>query len=213
MIVWSRLYFDLEPYLSERAADGASLLAFYHRQLREVAEEEYLRGDEKPKRHSSLASYFASQDLFDPEKKTPNIRKLSELPYQQTHGALWDDLYKTLTDFEFLEAKCTHVAVATSGKGQDARKIHGGVYALQEDYQRALENWQGGPGPGRAKTGTRYPIIVAAVDFGNGPVIRCPACVELIPLQDGWLGQEITCPREGCNGWMKVNPFIAGRSR
>jgi hypothetical protein len=36
VVVWSRLYFDLEPYLAERKADGVSLLSFYHRQLGEV---------------------------------------------------------------------------------------------------------------------------------------------------------------------------------
>ena len=37
MAVWSRLYYDLEPYLSEREVEGARVLAFYHRQLGEVA--------------------------------------------------------------------------------------------------------------------------------------------------------------------------------
>ena len=32
-VVWSRMYHDLEPYLAEQAADGASLLGFYHRQV------------------------------------------------------------------------------------------------------------------------------------------------------------------------------------
>ncbi len=35
--VWARLYSDLEPYLSEREVEGARVLAFYHRQLGEVA--------------------------------------------------------------------------------------------------------------------------------------------------------------------------------
>jgi hypothetical protein len=35
--VWSRLFYDLEPYLSEREVEGARVLAFYHRQLGEVA--------------------------------------------------------------------------------------------------------------------------------------------------------------------------------
>jgi hypothetical protein len=141
VIVWSRLYFDLEPYLTERSADNASLLSFYHRQLREVVEALYLSGDDKPHRHAHLSSYFAKQDLFEPRKKTPNVRKLSELPYQQTHGEKWDDLHATLTDFEFLEAKLTHVAVVTSGKGDDTKTIYGGVYELQEDYRRALEKF------------------------------------------------------------------------
>ncbi len=139
VVVWSRLFFDLEPYLTERAADGASLLAFYHRQLREVVEQDYLSGEAKSARHRVLARYFADRPLFEEEGKTPNIRKLSELPYQQTRAELWEDLYHTLTDFDFLEAKCTHVAVVTEGHGPEARKIHGGVYELQEDYRRALE--------------------------------------------------------------------------
>ena len=40
-----------------------------------------------------------------------------------------------------VEAKCTHVAVATSGQGDGARAIYGGVYELLEDYQRALERF------------------------------------------------------------------------
>jgi len=141
VIVWSRLYFDLEPYLTERSADGASLLGFYHRQLREVAESEFLFGANKPARHAQLANYFGAQELFEPEKKTPNIRKLSELPFQQTYGEQWDELHATLTDFDFLEAKCTHVAVITSGRGDNVKTIYGGVYELQEDYRRALERF------------------------------------------------------------------------
>jgi NACHT domain- and WD repeat-containing protein len=141
VVVWSRLYFDLEPYLTERSADAASLLSFYHRQLREVVEAEFLSGDKKPARHAHIADYFAHQDLFEPQKKTPNVRKLSELPYQQTYGGKWDELHATLTDFEFLEAKLTHVAVITSGKGENAKTIYGGVYELQEDYRRAVEKW------------------------------------------------------------------------
>jgi hypothetical protein len=36
VVVWSRLYADLEPYLTERRADGTALMAFYHRQLGQV---------------------------------------------------------------------------------------------------------------------------------------------------------------------------------
>lgn len=54
-------------------------------------------------------------------------------------GDMWDELHQTLTDFEFLEAKCTHVAVTTEGSGATERKVYGGVYELQEDYRKALE--------------------------------------------------------------------------
>ena len=139
VVVWSRLYSDLEPYLTERSADGVSLLGFYHRQLREVAEAKFLSGAEKPARHAHIADYFARQDLFEPQTKSPNVRKLSELPYQQTYGEQWDLVRATLTDFEFLEAKLTHVATTASGRGERAHTIYGGLYELREDYRRALE--------------------------------------------------------------------------
>jgi serine/threonine protein kinase len=61
-----------------------------------------------------------------------------------------DELRTTLADFDFLEAKMTHVVVATSGSGDDARTIHGGVYELHEGYRRALERL---PSDGSAGTG------------------------------------------------------------
>ncbi|MGQ0734254.1 MAG: AAA family ATPase [Acidobacteriota bacterium] len=139
VVIWSRLYFDLRPYLTERRADETSLFAFFHRQLDQVARDRYLN-PVKASRHRALAEYFGEQALVMGEARTPNIRKLSELPYQQTSaGDMWDQLYATLTDFDFLEAKCTHVAVTTEGSGPDARKVYGGVYELQEDYRRALD--------------------------------------------------------------------------
>ena len=38
VVVWSRLSLDLEPYLTERAAPGGTVLTFYHRQLAERVE-------------------------------------------------------------------------------------------------------------------------------------------------------------------------------
>jgi hypothetical protein len=54
------------------------------------------------------------------------------------------------------------------------------------------------------------PIIVTAADFGHGPAVRCPFCLEQLPLEEGWLGQVIDCPRLGCEGRMRVNPFVVG---
>jgi len=144
VVVWSRLYFDLEPYLTERSADNTTLLTFYHpTTVGKKVVEKYLSGDLKIERHEMLAQYFGGQKLFieKDNEKVPNLRKLSELPFQQTYGEMWDNIYNTLTDFEFLEAKCTYVSVTTTGKGEDAKKIYGGVYELMEDYRLALEKF------------------------------------------------------------------------
>ncbi|MFY9573558.1 MAG: hypothetical protein WAV20_19340, partial [Blastocatellia bacterium] len=94
VVVWARLYLDLEPYLTERNADGTSLLSFYHRQVNEAVVENYLAGTVKRHRHCSLAAYFGEQDLKSEKggRQLPNVRKVAELPYHQTHGELWDDL-------------------------------------------------------------------------------------------------------------------------
>ncbi|MFQ5864544.1 MAG: AAA family ATPase [bacterium] len=106
VVVWSRLYFDLEPYLTERSADGTTLLAFYHRQLGEVVAETYLGGEPKRQRHRGLARYFGDLALWVEKYKAPNLRKVSEQPYQQTCGEMWKELEATLCCLEFIEAKC-----------------------------------------------------------------------------------------------------------
>jgi WD40 repeat protein len=134
-VVWSRLYFDLEPYLTERAADGTSLLAFYHRQFEEIVSEDFLAGKTKHAMHKALAEYFGAQALqFETDgKRSPNVRKVSELPYQQALGELWDGLEQTLCDLLFIEAKCAagmihdlmadyNLAMATLPKGQENRR-------------------------------------------------------------------------------------------
>src|SRR5262249_35451420 len=70
-IYWSRLYFDLAHYLSERQADATTVLAFYHRQVAEAADRLYLAGDARRRTHQLLASYFAGQphQLRDPAQR------------------------------------------------------------------------------------------------------------------------------------------------
>lgn len=140
VVVWSRFYSDLEPYLSEHSSDGASLLGFFHRQMGEAVDVDILAGEGKARIHAKLAAYYAKQPLFAEKdgRKAPNLRKLSELPFQQARGELWQALYETLTDFEFLEAKCTYSGTIQAPEGEKGRKLYGGVYELIEDYQRAL---------------------------------------------------------------------------
>lgn len=110
--VWSRLLFDLRPYLTERSADGIELLGFYHRQLEEIVAEVYLSDGKRLGRHRELAGYFAGQDLrWLVGGQSPNLRKMAELAFQQAHGALWADLGNTLNDLEFLDAKTACMGV------------------------------------------------------------------------------------------------------
>jgi WD40 repeat protein len=124
-VVWSRLFFDLEPYLTERVAGGASVLGFYHREFGEEAARTFLPGANARARHAALAGYFGRQSLLAANSPagTPNLRKLEELPYQQARAELWDELVDTLCDLHFVETKCSA----------------GLTYDLLNDYRVALE--------------------------------------------------------------------------
>ena len=129
VVVWSRLYHDLEPYLAERQAPGGlAVLGFYHRQVAEAAALRYCAGGEAIARHRGLAAYFSGQPTWlDARGGRANVRKAAELAYQQTRGALWPELTATLTDFDFLEAAVRGLS----------------VYALEADYRDALAAWGG----------------------------------------------------------------------
>jgi hypothetical protein len=211
-VVWSRLYFDLEPYLSERAADATLLLTFYHRQLRGIVEDDYVAGDAGVQRHRQLAAYFANDEIQPLERQadgsvTANLRRLAELPYQQTSGGLWDETFKTLTDFRFLEAKAEHAGVieTTDREGRVSR-TYTGVYQLQDDYALAMARM-----PGTDATRLRRRIIVTGTDSGDGLTLRCPHCSEASALNQQWRGQDASCPKFG--GPLRVNEFIAARQR
>jgi len=107
-ILWSRLYYDLRPYLTERMAEGVATLDFYHGQLREVVEQDYLKDDVQTDRHRMLAQFFGRARRRAEEEGTkwsPSERELSEWPYQLACAESWHELHDVLMDFEFLQAK------------------------------------------------------------------------------------------------------------
>lgn len=179
-VVWSRLYFDLEPYLTERSADGTHLMAFYHHQLAEGVTNDFLKVEVKRMRHQSLAQYFKSLPLWFDEKgkRTPNLRKLSELPYQETHGGMWEELEQSLCDLHFIEAKFAA----------------GMAYELLADYDRI--------GAYRARTG---PPVITARLHQNRYGIHCPFCLAWKNIKRENIGAMISCP--DCSARLKVNPF------
>lgn len=58
-LLWTRIRNDLPNYLSEREADGVSVLNWYHRQFKEAAKERYFKNQNLANYfHSSIAEYF-----------------------------------------------------------------------------------------------------------------------------------------------------------
>lgn len=123
-VLWSSLYFDLKPYLTDRAADRTVVLSFFHRQFKEIVEQDYLSGKDRKKRHRALAEYLGGMDTVTRAdgQESLNVRKLAELSYQQRKAKMWADLEKTLCDLDFLLAKCSA----------------GLVYDLVADYDAVL---------------------------------------------------------------------------
>jgi NACHT domain- and WD repeat-containing protein len=142
MVVWSRLYYDLKPYLAERGAQGAAVLNYFHRQMRDAAESEYLKGKAETQRHTALAKYFESKPNHFGENgsKTFNARKLSELPYQQRKSGMWEELEATLCDLSFIEDKCAA----------------GLIYDLLADYAAALRSADAGSRKARIGSFERF---------------------------------------------------------
>jgi WD40 repeat protein len=147
-IVWSRLYFDLAPYLTQRGVEGTATLDFFHRQLRETVEHDHLTGAAKAARHRALARYFDAQPLSIEAKSAaaPNLRKLGELPFQLAQAGQWRDLEALFTSFAFLRAKLEGLgmlaavedfdmarqAARESAAGSRLRQRRGPVQAVQD---------------------------------------------------------------------------------
>jgi hypothetical protein len=220
VVLWSRLSFDLAPYLTERRTETGNLLAFYHRELQDVASEEYAAGAAGQALHSRMADYF--RELADPRgddswtgARGPARRGLSELPHHLTCAERWDDVTDVLTDFTFLEQKATRVGVVEQPGGQP---LHTGVFALEDDYDEALAGLGG-----TEEARPRPRLVVTAVDLGQGLVVRCPHCNTVHPCDrpcetcgvthrlEDLRGREISCPNPACGGPLRVNEFVVER--
>ncbi|PKO13191.1 MAG: hypothetical protein CVU39_20040 [Chloroflexi bacterium HGW-Chloroflexi-10] len=126
IVIWARLFFDLEPFLNQREADDSSVLVFYHRQVGEAARTLYLR----PGCHAVLSDYFFSLPIYlDNKKQILNLRKLSEMVYQQINAGQMERFIQTMLDFNYLMAKVKGHAI------QDLVKEYG--QALETDIKQS----------------------------------------------------------------------------
>jgi len=117
-ILWSRLYFDLAPYLTTARIDGAILFRYFHREFKEVIEEELLAGKAGEAIHASLAIMFSmmgdqnTDTLFRQtdaggQQQSPALRRIMEEPWQLAKANQHEKLIKLLTNFGYCMAKCS----------------------------------------------------------------------------------------------------------
>lgn len=111
IIIWSRFFFDMEPYMMEISSDGLFLLSFYHRQFLDAVKSRYLSNtDDQKTIHRKLADYFRIQadPAIDLTWSGDYKRGFSELVYH-TRGFAPDpagddeEIYKLADDQHFLE--------------------------------------------------------------------------------------------------------------
>ena len=136
-VVWSRLYLDLEPYLSDRSADGTSLLTFYHpTTFGQAAKRRYLSGEKIILRHHAMAEYFEAQPLeWEGERKRANLRKISEWPFQQVLAQDWSMLQRSLLDYDFLQAACN------AGRVRKVIEDFEWAESIRSDLALLLKDW------------------------------------------------------------------------
>lgn len=209
VVLWSRLSFDLEPYLAERMLDGSPLLNFYHRELGDVATAVFLSDGKDQPYHSRLADYFRfkADPKYDRSWTGNSLHGLSELPYHLTKASRYEDVFQTLTDFKFLENKAAEVGVLErkDEKGNPVR-VYAGILQLQDDYEFALRTM-----PGEDGAGDRAPLILTALETSQGLTVYCPVCNKHSPIRKEMLDTVIACPQETCKAPIKLNPFMVRR--
>ena len=102
--IWSRLRFDLAPYLTERAAPGANVLTFYHRQVAEWVQEHFVKAtDQSWQPHRWLADYFTACAKGSAEEwETESVRGYAECIYQLIEAEQHEQAAGLLCNFPFL---------------------------------------------------------------------------------------------------------------
>jgi len=85
---------------------------------------------------------------------------------------------------------------------------HATCLALHRSRPLAAVGDEGGNAYLVESLGLEYgPIVVTAVDVGQGSEVRCPHCGQVIAVPSDWLGREVECPRDHCDGGLRVNPL------
>ena len=123
-ILWSRLFFDLQPYLGLSEVDGALVMRWFHREFSEVVRDKYLSTQGARKTiHLGLSkvfkdletelrpmetnddSLFRNTDISSKQLSVA-LRRIMEQPWQLAKAGLIDEIHELLNNLGFCLAKC-----------------------------------------------------------------------------------------------------------
>ncbi len=123
-ILWSRLFFALQPYLGSAQVDGSLLMRWFHREFEQLIKARYLASDEdRMAIHGALADTFLELEReLRPEETNDDalfrstdasgkqvsaaLRRVMEQPWQLAMADRQQDLMALLNDFGFCMGKC-----------------------------------------------------------------------------------------------------------
>lgn len=107
-MVWSRLYYSIKNSMKQVSVEGHELIDFYHLGMKDIIED-WIKKEGKDvfaDCQRLLTDYLEKQKFFiDKDKKHPNRRKLTELPYQYIQANDRNSLVKLLCEKEYVLAK------------------------------------------------------------------------------------------------------------
>jgi len=169
-IMWSRLFFDLQPYLGLAEVDGAIVMRWFHREFAESLKAKYLSTLAlRTVIHGALADVFKELDLVlrptelnddilfrstvaGGKQISASLRRVMEQPWQLSMASRYDDLKMLLTDFGFCMGKCACNQIDDLLENYDAIKSYQGfkeessvwmdfMYANAHILRRGVKSW------------------------------------------------------------------------
>ncbi len=123
-VLWSRLFFDLQPYMGQAQVDGALVLRWFHREFGDTLRRRYLQSAaDRADIHGVLADTFHAMELeMRPTASNDHslfkvtdaggtqvsaaLRRVMEQPWQLAQAGQQRQLQALITDFGFCMGKC-----------------------------------------------------------------------------------------------------------
>jgi hypothetical protein len=202
-ILWSRLYFDLQPYLAAAQVDGTIVYRWFHREFKEEIGKRYLTEEKATQTtHGHLADTFFAlaphgDDLFryadaSGKQQPAALRRVMEQPWQLARAGRIADCDALLTDFGFCMGKCaanrSEDLVADTAPLQGDGRPHGywvrHLIAWKNRLRNGVASWPS----------HRILAQLTAESIGFKDSVRRPAYFDLmstIPVANVHMGVEV----------------------
>jgi hypothetical protein len=135
--IWSRLYYYIEEFFTEKLIDGEMLITPFHRIISETIKMQYYESS-KDSLHKKLANYFLT--LQDTEKlwdeRYNNLHMLSETPYQLFKSKDAKRLKNILFDLEFAGS------IYDNNKQESFIEIMGKAIQVDDTIEDEIYPWE-----------------------------------------------------------------------